>query len=174
MNYPVDLNKKYVLFNKETQTAEKKKISWPRTDGMEVLGLDSKYVYLTYNANERPAISEGEELVATESADLELETYSVTYSKREKTLTPKQIFDKKIKDGYLVSPENFTLGLSNDDQNAFTRLLTLCSLAGMTDQMDVQISDKDGALKTLKLGRLKQILLSYGAYYQTIWADYKK
>ena len=150
MNYPVDLTKKYVQYNTATKTAEKIYIDWPRPDGMEIVGLDKNIRYLEYVEGPKPELLVNEELVVSEAAQLSQNRYVVSYSKKEKQLTPAQIFNNAINDGYLVNPEGFVLGLAEDDQNAFTRLLTLASLAGANDETVFTISDKSGKLHGVK------------------------
>lgn len=174
MNYPVDLTKKWVLYNTQTKEAEKKNIDWPRPDGMEVVGLDKKYVLLEYSVGPKPEIKEGEHLVKSERAALNDNRYIISYTKEQIQLTPEEQFQKTISQGYTVEPEGFVLALEEKDQNAFTRLLTLLTVAGVSDSAPTQISDKDGRLWSVTVGRLKQILVQYGLYYQTIWAQFKQ
>lgn len=174
MNYPVDLTKKYVEYSVSEQRALRKKIQWPRLDGMAIVGLDPNIKYLLLIESERPTLNIDEELVTQETANLIQETYKISYSKKQKEITPKIAYQKAIEEGFLVQPENFILGLQEEDQNAFTRLLTLLGLAQANDDSVVVISDKAGVLRNVTFKRLKEIMLSYGAYFQTIWATYKQ
>lgn len=171
MNYPVDLTKKYVQYNIATQKAIKR--FWPRADGMPIVGLDSNIVYLSLVEEEMPQINFDEELVINESADLENETFTISYSKRNKAETPEIVYKKHLKQGFLVEPENFYLGISEEDQNAFSRLLTLLNLVQATNETSVSVSDKSGELHTISFQRLKEIMISYGIFVQTIWLNYK-
>lgn len=174
MNYPVDLNKKYVEYSVSEQKTLRKKINWPRLDGMPLVGLDPNIKYLELKEGVKPILGFNEELVILEEVNLIQETYSISYSKKEKEITPKITYQKAINEGFRVQPENFTLGLEEEDQNAFSRLLTLLNLAQATDNLTVTISDKEGNLRGVSFKRLKEITLSYGTYFQTIWATYKQ
>lgn len=173
MIYPVDSTKKWVLYNTQTKEAEKKNIDWPRPDYMEVVGLDKKYRLLEYYIGPKPEITENERLVKNEKAHLSENRYVISYTKETIQKSAQEIFQDKIMAGYIVKPEGFVLGLEEKDQNAFTRLLTLLSVAGAPDSAPTQISDKEGKLWSVTVGRLKQILVQYGLYYQTIWAESK-
>lgn len=174
MIYPVDLTKKWVLYNTKTKEAEKKNIDWPRPDGGEIIGLDPSYRYLEYYVGPKPELKEGEILVKNEKAHLSEDRYVISYTKEAIEKSAEEIFQDKIAAGYVVQPEGYTLALEEKDQNAFTRLLTLLNTAGAPNEMPTEITDKDGVIHSVTVGKLKQILVQYGLYYQRIWAEYKK
>lgn len=174
MEYPIDLTKKWVLYNTQTKEIEKENIDWPRPDGMEVIGLDKKYRYLEYVKVEMPEPIIGYKFIRRNKLDLTSNRYVVGWEKVVDQKTPKEIFEEKVREGYKVEPEGFILGLNEDDQNAFTRLLTLLSVSQAPDSMKTQISDKNGQIWSVTVGRLKEILVSYGLYYQSIWAASKQ
>lgn len=74
---------------------------------------------------------------------------------------------------YVVQPEGFSLATSVEDQNAFTRLLTLLNTAGAVDSFETTISDVSNNLRTLTFGRFKEIMLSYGLELHTRWIQFK-
>lgn len=78
-----------------------------------------------------------------------------------------------ISQGYAVNPENFTLGLSDSDRNAFTQMLALIKEAldlGLIDNDAPQtISDKSGQKHTITTLRFRQIMVQYGLYYKALW-----
>lgn len=173
MNYPVDLNKKYVLYNKKTEEAVKGKINipWPRPDGMKVTSLDDNLIYLEYLEEEAPELTNQEKLVKTVSVIDD--KYIISYKKEQKKETASEKFYRLLEEGYKVDPEGYTLDLNEESQNAFARLLTLLDISGASDSLGTQIADKEGVLHSITVGRLREILVSYGMYYQTIWVEYK-
>lgn len=82
-------------------------------------------------------------------------------------------YDKKIKNGFLVSPENFILAIEDDDRNLFAQMLLLVKEAldlGMIDNDAPQtILDKDGNSQTITTLRFRQIMVGYGMYYKSLW-----
>jgi hypothetical protein len=74
---------------------------------------------------------------------------------------------------YIVQPENFSLATSVEDQNAFTRLLTLLNIANASDNFETTISDVSNNLHTLTFGRFKQIMLAYGLELHNRWIQFK-
>lgn len=80
---------------------------------------------------------------------------------------------KKLYAPYIVQPEGFSLATSVEDQNAFTRLLTLLNTAGVPDNFETTISDVSNKLHTLTFGRYKEIMLAYGLELHTRWIQFK-
>jgi hypothetical protein len=80
---------------------------------------------------------------------------------------------KKLYAPYIVRPEDFSLATSVEDQNAFTRLLTLLNTANVPDSFETTISDVSNKLHTLTFGRFKEIMLSYGLEIHTRWIQFK-
>jgi hypothetical protein len=74
---------------------------------------------------------------------------------------------------YIVQPENFSLATTVEDQNAFTRLLTLLNTASAPDDFETTISDVSNNLHTLTFGRFKQIMLAYGLELHNRWIQFK-
>lgn len=91
----------------------------------------------------------------------------------EKEEQPLSEFQQAVFNGFLVEPENFTLGLSEIDRLAFTQMLTLVQEAlslGMIDNDSIQtISDKSGQKHTITTLRFRQIMVQYGLYYKALW-----
>jgi hypothetical protein len=173
LNYPVDLSKKYVLYNIATQKAERVKIDWPRPDGGEIVGLDKNFTYLLYEEAEKPIFSSEEQLKKQIVIDLKQNKYSVNWEIIAKEKSSEKIFQEKISAGFLVEPEGFILGLKTEDQNAFANLLTLMNLSGVGNDYLLSIADKNGDLVSVTFERFKQIIISYGIYYQNLWKNSK-
>lgn len=74
---------------------------------------------------------------------------------------------------YSVDPEGFSLATSVEDQNAFTRLLTLLNTAGAPDSFETTISDVYNNLHTLTFGRFKEIMIAYGLELHNRWIQFK-
>jgi hypothetical protein len=74
---------------------------------------------------------------------------------------------------YVVQPEGFSLATSVEDQNAFTRLLTLLNTAGTPDSFETVISDVYNNLHTLTFGRFKEIMIAYGLELHNRWIQFK-
>lgn len=83
------------------------------------------------------------------------------------------LFYKKIDEGFLVEPENFVLGLHDEDRSAFSQMMVLLREAlemGLISLTTPQIiKDKSGTFHTITTERFQQIIISYGFYYKTIW-----
>lgn len=85
----------------------------------------------------------------------------------------KQLITDQIDAGYDVQPENFVLGLSEYDRTAFTQMLLLVREAldlGLIANHTMQIiSDKTGEKHSLTTERFRQIMISYGLFYKSLW-----
>lgn len=77
-----------------------------------------------------------------------------------------------INTGYLVSPEQFTLGLQINDISQFTSFITLLqeaqSLGFINDNTIQTIFDINGNIQTVTTFRLRQIMVGYGLYYKQL------
>jgi len=80
---------------------------------------------------------------------------------------------KRLYAPYLVLPENFYLVTTVEDQNAFTRLLTLLTLANADNNSQTTISDSSGVYHQLSVSRFKEIMISYGLEIHQRWIQYK-
>lgn len=74
---------------------------------------------------------------------------------------------------YTVIPENFALATTVEDQNAFTRLLTLLNTSGASEDYNVTISDANNNLHTTTFKRFKEIMLMYGMEMHRRWIEFK-
>lgn len=178
MNYPVNTKSKWAVYDTNTSTVIKENTIWPRQDGMAIVGHPDNLIMLEYADGDKPVYdSATQRLVAStdRSVDVDANKYLRTWSVVDKTEDEisNESFYTALQEGYLVEPEGFTLALQENDQNAFTRLLTLLSVAGTSDDTNTVIADKDGVLHTVTYGRLKEILTAYGVYYQQLWAANK-
>lgn len=85
----------------------------------------------------------------------------------------RQLITDQIDAGYDVQPEDFVLGLSEYDRTAFTQMLLLVREAldlGLISNSDSQtISDKTGEKHSLTTERFRQIMVSYGLFYKSLW-----
>jgi len=67
-----------------------------------------------------------------------------------------------IESGYLVEPEGYRLGVDVLDRQNWDEMLTLFGLAGHPPDFDVDIWDKNGVKRTVKLSRFREIILMLG------------
>lgn len=78
--------------------------------------------------------------------------------------------------GFLVEPENFTLGLQDTDRTAFTQMLSLVQEALALNIIDNNtpqiIADTEGIKHTVTTLRFRQIMVEYGMYYKSLWNQY--
>lgn len=105
--------------------------------------------------------------------DYDVQENSVLEYWKITSLNAGEVFDKKIKSGYLVEPENFTLKLEDADRALFAQMLALVKEGielGFIDNNTPQtISDKDGERHIVTTLRFRQIMFAYGFYYKTWW-----
>jgi hypothetical protein len=91
----------------------------------------------------------------------------------EQKAVARKIITDQIDAGYSVQPEDFVLGLSEYDRTAFTQMLLLVREAldlGLISNSDSQtISDKTGEKHSLTTERFRQIMISYGMFYKSLW-----
>jgi len=91
----------------------------------------------------------------------------------EQKAAARKIITDQIDAGYNVQPEDFVLGLSEYDRTAFTQMLLLVREAldlGLIANHNMQIiSDKTGEKHSLTTERFRQIMISYGLFYKSLW-----
>ncbi len=72
-----------------------------------------------------------------------------------------------------VQPENITLGLSENDRNSFSQMLSLVKealdLGLITNDSPQIISDINGEKHQISTLRFRQIMVQYGMYYKGLW-----
>lgn len=82
-------------------------------------------------------------------------------------------FNSAIAAGFTVPNETFTLRLTETDRAAFAQMLALVREAldlGMIDNDTIQtISDINSELHQVSILKFRQIMVSYGFYYKTLW-----
>jgi len=97
-----------------------------------------------------------------------------TYQQALDLYYKKTEIDILINEGFKVEPEGFILGLQESDRSAFFQALTLINQAEnlglLTDDSIQEISDINGTRKTVSVRRFKEIVVSYGFYYMTLWS----
>lgn len=85
----------------------------------------------------------------------------------------KKDIDNKIISGYKVLPEDFTLGLQDNDRNLFTQMISLIrealDLGLITNDTNQVITDINNQEVTLSTLRFRQIMVGYGMYYKSLW-----
>ena len=100
-------------------------------------------------------------------------TYSILDLSEREIKTNK--FQGYISQGFLVSPENFVLGLDENDRAAFSQMLSLIKEAldlGLITNESVQtISDKNGQKHQLLTLRFRQVMVAYGFYFKGLWDE---
>jgi hypothetical protein len=74
---------------------------------------------------------------------------------------------------YVVDPEGFSLATQENDQNAFTRLLTLLNTAGAPNEMETSIADINNVVHNITVGRFKQIMVVYGLEIHNRWIAFR-
>ena len=123
--------------------------------------LNSTKPILTKNKN-------GEEVICTENERIDiLNQWADNYIKNLSS------FAKLIGDGYNVQPENITLGLSENDRNSFSQMLSLVKealdLGLITNDSPQIISDINGEKHQISTLRFRQIMVQYSFYYKNLW-----
>lgn len=82
-------------------------------------------------------------------------------------------FSNAINAGFLVTPENYTLALGEQDRILFSQMLVLVREAlslGMIDDNTIQhIADVNGNRYDVTTRRFREIMVSYGLYYKNLW-----
>lgn len=80
---------------------------------------------------------------------------------------------KRIENGFNIEPENITLGLSENDRNSFSQMLSLVKealdLGLITNDSPQIISDINGEKHQISTLRFRQMMVQYGFYYKSLW-----
>ena len=75
--------------------------------------------------------------------------------------------------GFLVEPEGYHLRWDSGDREYWSQMLTLYreaeSLGAMTGESPVQFVDQTGTVQTATLTRFRQIMVTLGAAFQTVF-----
>jgi hypothetical protein len=82
-------------------------------------------------------------------------------------------FGEKVAEGFLVEPENFVIGLDENDRALFSQMLALVKealdLGWTTNETTQTISDKSGQKHQLTTLRFRQVMVAYGFYFKGLW-----
>lgn len=94
----------------------------------------------------------------------------VEITESEFPFTADETCQRRIQAGYTAN--GITLDLTAEARNQFTAQTVLLGLADFTGS--VTIADINGVLKEVSYDDYKQLMLGYGLYYQSIWAESKQ
>lgn len=67
----------------------------------------------------------------------------------------------------------YRLGMLDSDRNSFTQLLVLLREAQAPDYMNVSVADTSGSLHSMPVSTFREVMVSYGMFYNMIWAASK-
>lgn len=85
----------------------------------------------------------------------------------------KQLIADQINAGYDVQPEDFILGLSDNDRNSFSQMFGLVKeaieMGFISNDTPQMIADKNGQKHQITTNRFRQIMVQYGFYFKTLW-----
>lgn len=164
-----------LLYNTITQLFQ----PYNRGDNEAVAELDPIYQVYDVIQNEEPAYDPAtHRLQAQESIDHDARTVTRSWSVMaiQESEIKQRTLAEMVAQGYLVEPENITLGLSDADRGLFTQMLALVKEAldlGLIDNTTEQtISDQSGTKHSMTTLRFRQIMVAYGMFYKGLWGQY--
>jgi hypothetical protein len=85
----------------------------------------------------------------------------------------RQLIVDQIDAGYDVQPEDFILGLSDNDRNSFSQMLSLVKeaieMGFISNDTPQMIADQSGQKHQVSTLRFRQIVVAYGFYFKGLW-----
>lgn len=161
----IDVNKtRWAVYRKSTKTVLDRNKIWPVHNGGPIVDPDPDYVWLLHVEEDFPDYDHfTQRVVRTEKTDLRSKTINTQWSLVDLTEDEKEA----ILPEYFKTSGGIKLKVDDDSQNAFTRMVAMIDLAGMTGSTKVNIKDVYGIIHELTVSNLKESLQEYGAYCYT-------
>jgi len=161
ITYPVDVeNTKWTLYNTSTSEVVSSRNKWGNIDGEEPVGLNPDFTFLLEQADAKPTYdSATHKLEKTTTVDVPNNTITQGWS--AVALTQAEI-DERIPAHVEISGIKYDT--SELSQNAFTRMMTLVTNAGMLDTDEVAVKDCLGVSHTMTVSAFNADMVQFGLY----------
>jgi len=168
ISYPVDTqNTRWSIYQVSTSTVVARRKRWPTADGNQIPGQDPDFVWLLESNSTSPDFDQWtQKLEALEVISLPENT--INYGYQVVQLNQDEI--DAITPAHYVASNGLKLDVSDEAQNAFSRMLALINESGMADAETVVIKDIYGARFGLTVGQLRPILVAYGLHCYGLFA----
>jgi len=149
------------LYN--TKTGEL--FTYPRYDDQPIVGRDPDLLPVEIIKAPRPDYDPATQtLEKTETPDVVAGTYTYGYTVRD--LTAQEILDRLPP--HFETSTGIKLATQEQDQTAFTRMLTLIDLTQMDPSEMVLIKDAAGEKHAMSVADFKTMMAEYGAHCYTL------
>lgn len=165
ITYPVDIeNTSWSLYQISTASIVQTGRSYPRSDGAEVIEPD--YKFLLEVTENRPSIDYSTQKVI-KTTTIDLDEGTVTTGWDVVALTQEEI--ESLLPPYFTTSTGIKLDVSEDAQNAFSRLLVMINSTNMVDTDPISIKDVYGTSHGLTVGDLRSTLNEYGLHCYSLF-----
>lgn len=168
ITYPVDTeNTRWTIYRISTSATVAKRKRWPVADGGVIPGLDPDYVWLLESKSDAPEYDQWTQKLEPLEA-ISLPENTINYGYQIVQLSQDEI--DAITPAHYVADNGIKMDVSDDAQNAFSRMLSLINESGMADAETVVIKDIYGTRFGLTVGQLRPILVAYGLHCYGLFA----
>jgi len=162
ISYPVDVaSSRWTIYRVSTSETVAKRKRWPVADGGAIPGQDPDLAWLLESSSTAPEFDQWtQKLEPLESISIPDNT--INYGYQIVQLSQDEI--DAITPAHFVADNGIKMDVSDDAQNAFSRMLALINESGMADAETVVIKDIYGTRFGLTVGQLRPILVAYGLH----------
>ena len=160
ITYPVSPDSLWTVYKVSTSEAIATRQKWAAADGGELKGLDPDYTYLLEQTEVKPTYdSATHKIEKTTTVDVPNNTITKGWS--VVALTQAEL-DERIPAHVEISGIKYDT--SELSQNAFTRMMTLVSNAGMLDTDEVAVKDCLGVSHTMTVSAFNADMVQFGLH----------
>ena len=166
ITYPVSADSRWSIYKISTSEVVKNRQAWARSDGEEIQGLDSDFVYLLEQTDAKPTYdSATHKLEKTTTVDVPNNT--ITQGWTVTALTAEEITERTP--AHYETSTGIKMATDVQSQAAFSNMMTLLNEAGMADTDPVAIKDCFGVSHGMTVSEFRTHAVAYGLHCYTIF-----
>ena len=161
ITYPVSTDSKWSVYQLSTQQVIASRQPWAVADGGEIVGLDADYIYLLEVTEAKPTYDSATHKLVKDAVNYNTVDNTATTSWSVVALTQAEL-DERIPAH--VEINGIKYDTSELSQNAFTRMMTLVTNAGMLDTEEVAVKDCLGVSHTMTVSAFNADMVQFGLH----------
>ena len=158
---------RYTVYNTDTSTAEATGRPWPTADGVsDPVGMPANLVLLLEVTEARPTIDSMTHKHVEDAINYDTINKTATRSWSTVALSAEEITERIPAH---VEISGIKYDVSEQSQNALTRMMTLVTQSGMLDTDEVAVKDCLGTSHTMTVSAFKADLINFGLHCYTLF-----
>lgn len=169
ISYPVDVaTSRWTIYRVSTSETVAKRKRWPVADGSPIPGQDPDLVWLLESSSTAPDYDQWTQKLEPLEV-ISIPENTINYGYQIVQLSQDEI--DAITPPHYVADNGIKMDVSDDAQNAFSRMLNFINESSMADAETIIIKDIYGQRHGLTVGQLRPILVAYGLHCYGLFAS---